>query len=115
METLSGNLLADIPVRSKDEVVTTLLSRAEGRIERIVSTGQVSPADFWYDQAWAEWVIVMSGGATLQFADTDELYRMGRGDYAFIAPHRLHRVAWTDPNVPTVWLAIHFGGGPAVG
>jgi cupin 2 domain-containing protein len=112
METLFGNLLADIPARCQDEVVTTLISRAGNRIERIVSTGQTSPVDFWYDQAWAEWVIVMSGGATLQFDGTDEPYHMGPGDYVFIAPRRRHRVAWTDPNGPTIWLAIHFDGMP---
>jgi cupin 2 domain-containing protein len=24
-----------------------------------------------------------------------------------IAPHRRHRVEWTDPDAPTVWLAVH--------
>ncbi len=24
-------------------------------------------------------------------------------------PHRRHRVEWTTPDEPTVWLAVHYG------
>ena len=26
-----------------------------------------------------------------------------------IDAHRRHRVAWTTPDEPTIWLAVHFG------
>jgi len=29
-------------------------------------------------------------------------------DWLDIAPHRRHRVDWTDPMIPTVWLAIFY-------
>ena len=45
------NLYADLPKeRLPDELFATLLSRDGIRIERIVSTGQASPSEFWYDQ-----------------------------------------------------------------
>jgi cupin 2 domain-containing protein len=30
------------------------------------------------------------------------------GDFIDIAPHRRHRVDWTHPDEPTIWLAIHY-------
>jgi cupin 2 domain-containing protein len=113
METTFGSLLADVPARSDDEVVTPLVGTPAIRIERIVSTGQASPPDFWYDQPWAEWVMVVAGAATVRFADAPEPCRLGPGDYLLIAPHRRHRVEWTDPATPTVWLAVHFAAEPA--
>jgi cupin 2 domain-containing protein len=82
---------------------------ANVRIERIVSTGQSSPSGFWYDQGWAEWVLLVAGNAAVQFADEAEPRRLTAGDYLFIAAHRRHRVTWTDPGQPTVWLAVHVG------
>ena len=54
-----GNLLADVPATLGGEELRTLLTTADLRIERIVSTGQASPPGFWYDQDWAEWVLVL--------------------------------------------------------
>jgi cupin 2 domain-containing protein len=33
---------------------------------------------------------------------------MRPGDHVQIPAHRRHRVAWTDPEQLTVWVAIHF-------
>ena len=63
----TGNLFADIPARLAQEEITTLMSSADLRIERIVSRGQSSPPGFWYDQPQAEWVIVLAGCAELTF------------------------------------------------
>jgi cupin 2 domain-containing protein len=104
-----GNLLAGLGPSSSDEVFQDLLKLPGVRIERIVSTGQASPPGFWYDQDWAEWVMVVSGGAAVQFADEAEARVLGAGDYLFIAAGRRHRVAWTDASQPTVWLAVHVG------
>jgi cupin 2 domain-containing protein len=30
------------------------------------------------------------------------------GDWVDIAPHRRHRVDWTDPEVATIWLAVFY-------
>jgi cupin 2 domain-containing protein len=53
-----GNLLAALPARLDAEQIIVLLEYENLRIERIVSTGQASPPGFWYDQPWAEWVLV---------------------------------------------------------
>ena len=63
------NLFDDLPQHLPQEVVQILVRAADVRIERIVSHGQASPADFWYDQAQHEWVIVLKGAARLQFED----------------------------------------------
>ncbi len=59
--TLPTNLFADLPAHLPAELVTKLLDTADVRIERIISHGHASPADFWYDQPQAEWVIVLKG------------------------------------------------------
>jgi cupin 2 domain-containing protein len=106
-----GNLLAGIDPPASGEVFQDLLKLAGVRIERIVSTGQSSPPGFWYDQGWAEWVLVVSGSARVQFEDEPEPRQLGVGDYLYIEPNRRHRVTWTDPDLPTVWLAVHAGEG----
>jgi cupin 2 domain-containing protein len=107
----AGNLFAGIAHDAQDERFDTLVERGGVRIERIVSTGQASPPGFWYDDAREEWVVLLAGAATLEFEDTAEPpRRILPGDYVHIPPHCRHRVAWTDPTVPSVWLAVYFGG-----
>jgi cupin 2 domain-containing protein len=101
------NLLRDLPAATAGEIVDVLASSQAVRIERIVSRGQASPAGFWYDQAEAEFVVVLAGAARLQFADGETL-PLGPGDWVDIAAHRRHRVEWTDPQKPTVWLAVFY-------
>ena len=105
----AGNLFADLPPEAADEQVTDLL-RAQGlRIERIVSHGQASPPGFWYEQDEGEWVLLLAGAARLLFADEAEARLLRPGDCLDIAPHRRHRVEWTDPGAATVWLAAFYG------
>ena len=106
-----GNLLAGIDPSASGEVFQDLLKLPGVRIERIASTGQSSPPGFWYDQGWAEWVLVVSGSAGVQFEDEPEPRQLGAGDYLYIAPNRRHRVTWTGPDLPTVWLTVHVGEG----
>jgi cupin 2 domain-containing protein len=103
-----GNLLASLPARLGAEQIITLVANENLRIERIVSTGQASPRGFWYDQPWAEWVLVLAGAAGLVFEGEAEPRVLRPGDYLLIPAHRRHRVAWTDPEQPTVWLAVHY-------
>ena len=90
------------------ELADALLSRPGLRIERIVSQGQASPAGFWYDQAEGEWVLVLAGAARLRFEDEPNARLLGPGDWLDIAPRRRHRVDWTAPAVPTIWLAVFY-------
>lgn len=100
------NLLHDIPASLAEEFVTVLAENAHMRIERIVSHGQASPEGFWYDQDEHEWVVVLEGAARLEFED--ETIELVRGDFVNIAAHRKHRVAWTTPLEPTIWLAVFY-------
>jgi cupin 2 domain-containing protein len=106
---MAGNLFAGLPAAAEAaERLETLLARPGLRIERIVSTGQASPAGFWYQQADAEWVILLAGEALLRFEDEAEACRLHAGDWLYIEPGRRHRVEWTDPATATVWLAVHY-------
>ena len=103
-----GNLFADLPTASAaEEVFDTLLDRPGLRIEHIVSTGQASPEGFWYDQPEDEWVVLLAGSAGLRFEDEEDARTLQPGDWVLIPAHARHRVEWTDPTAPTVWLAVH--------
>ena len=106
--TGSGNLLTNLPPALPDEVLTTLLDAPGVRIERIVSHGQASPTGFWFDQNQHEWVVVLQGAARLQIAGEPAI-ELQVGDFLNIPAHRKHRVEWTTPDQPTIWLAVHYG------
>lgn len=106
MTILHPRLLQDVPTALDAEQVDELLRRPNLRIERIVSTGQASDEGSWYDQAEHEWVIVLSGRAKLRYQSEDTEIELGPGDAVFIPAHTKHRVAWTTPDEPTVWLAL---------
>jgi cupin 2 domain-containing protein len=102
------NIFHDVQAKRADEEIIPLLRRAGLRIERIVSTGQASPPDFWYDQPEDEWVILLAGSAGLTIeGEADRT--LAPGDYVFLPAGNRHRVTWTDADRPTVWLAVHFG------
>jgi cupin 2 domain-containing protein len=102
------NLFDSVPDTGAAECVDILLTRPGIRFERIVSFGQADPPGFWYDQEEGEWVLVLAGAARLRFADESEARLLGPGDWLDIVPHRRHRVEWTDPMTPTIWLAIFY-------
>ena len=102
------NLLRDLPDASAAETTEELASRPGLRIERIVSLGQASPPGFWYDQDETEWIVLLAGAARLRFADENQLRDLAAGDWVEIAAHRRHRIEWTDPDQPTVWLAVFY-------
>ena len=105
-----ANVFDALPVPGTDEAFEVLLARAGLRIERIVSNGHASPPGFWYDQPQGEWLIVVAGAARLRFEDEPEARSLRPGDCLDIAARRRHRVEWTDPAAPTIWIAVHYGG-----
>lgn len=102
-----GNLLADLPAALPQELFETLAGGNGVRIERILSQGQASPADFWYDQAENEYVLLMQGAARIAFAEGAEV-ALAPGDWLNLPAHCRHRVAWTDPEQITIWLAVFY-------
>jgi cupin 2 domain-containing protein len=103
----SFNLFADLRQQMPDELITTLLEAANIRIEWIVSHGQASPEGFWYDQDQHEWVIVLKGAARIRFEDG--IVEMKPGNFINIPAHQKHRVEWTMPDGPTIWLPVIYG------
>lgn len=102
------NILDDVPSDLPEEITQEILSSGNIRIERIVSRGQSSPDNFWYDQEENEWVMVIKGKAALKFYNEAKLCELKEGDYLNIPSHKKHRVEWTDPESETIWLAVFY-------
>lgn len=103
----TGNLYDDPGTPGPEERVTELVARDGARVERIVSTGQATPAGEWYDQADDEFVVLLAGEAGLTFADSGDTHALMPGDWFWIPAHCRHRVAWTSHAPAAVWLAVH--------
>jgi cupin 2 domain-containing protein len=104
MET--ANLLAGFPAHLPQELTETLVRAGHVRIQRIVSRGHASPAEFWYDQDENEFVLLIQGAARLRFEDA--VLDVKAGDWIDIPAHRKHRVEWTTPNETSIWLAVFY-------
>ena len=92
----------------------------------IICILQVSEEGFWYDQDEHEFVLVLQGAARLvlelsgrmdgggaEGAPISKVLDLKPGDWTFLPAHCRHRVAWTDPDVVTVWLAVFWSPGLA--
>ena len=99
------SLLRDLPAGAETaERFEDLLTRPGVRIERIVSSGQSTAPGEWMEQAWEEWVLLVSGRAGLTLEGGAPL-TLSPGDHLLIPAHCRHRVDFTA--TPTVWLAAH--------
>ncbi|MDP5291263.1 cupin domain-containing protein [Oceanimonas sp. CHS3-5] len=99
------NLFHPLPADMTEERFENLLATPHVRIERIVSQGHTSPAQGWYDQDEDEWVLVLTGSGTLEFED-GRRQMLAPGDHLYIPAHQKHRVCYTAPDEPTIWLAV---------
>ena len=108
MDFIKRNIFRDIPHDLPEELVEIIAERNTTKIVRIVSKGQNSPADFWYDQAKNEFVMLLRGKAGLVFEGENNVITMEPGDYINIPAHAKHRVEWTDLIENTVWLAVYY-------
>jgi cupin 2 domain-containing protein len=105
----AGSLLAGLPdVPLAKEITDILADARDVRIERIVSTGQVTPEGEWYDQDSDEWVLVVSGAARLRIEGEAADRELAAGDWVLLPAHCRHRVTWTQAEPPTLWLAVHY-------
>ncbi len=105
------NLFSDLPKDMPQEVSEVILETETFRKERILSRGHSSPEGFWFDQERDELVFLLKGRAGLKFRGRTGLITLKPGDYIRIPAHVEHRVAWTDPDQETIWLAVHYDKG----
>ncbi|MEM7399894.1 MAG: cupin domain-containing protein [Pseudomonadota bacterium] len=112
----SGALCAGLPIGPQTaELFERLIETPGLLVERIVSTGQITPEDDWYDQSRDEFVLLVSGGARLRIENETDDRELAPGDWLLLPAHCRHRVTWTQAEPPTIWLAVHFDevpGGP---
>ena len=101
------NIFNLIPDEIDEEVFTPLIEKGNLKIERILSKGHTSPKQGWYDQKQDEWVIVLQGSATIEYENGVSTH-LDKGDFISIPAHTKHRVTWTNPNIVTIWLAVHY-------
>jgi len=95
----------NLPKLPITEELTTIFAESDSvRIERIVSTGQVSD---WYDQDETEFIALLEGNATLEF-ESGKSVDLSKGDTLLIAPHERHRVSYTSSEPPCVWLCVFY-------
>ena len=100
------NIFDNIIRNKQSEEFNEILKQDNVRIERIVSNGQTSRENFWYDQEENEFVMVLEGDSIIEFEN--EAVELKKGDYLNIESHRKHRVKYTDINKPTIWLAVFY-------
>ena len=95
----------DLPKLSLPEELTTILAESCNiRIERIVSTGQVSN---WYDQDETEFVVLLEGSAVIEYENGNKV-DVAKGDTILIKPHERHRVSYTSTEPPCIWLCVFY-------
>jgi len=97
--------LFDLPKLPLPEELVTILAENENvRIERIISTGQVSD---WYDQAETEFVVLLEGSAEIEY-ENGRAIALSKGDTLIIQPHEKHRVSFTSSEPPCIWLCVFY-------
>ena len=108
MEHTVNNVLSGLPDAAREEIFTTLLQTGFFYLERIVSSGQITPPGTWLTQDRNEWVLLLQGRAKMRFESSDSFYDLKPGDAVLIPAGCSHRVEWTHPDQKTVWLALHY-------
>lgn len=93
--------------RGSEELFETLCKDKNIHIEKIISNGQTTPKDKWYDSSRNEWVVLVQGKATLEM-EKGKLIHLSAGDYLLIPAGQKHRVSYTSSNPHCIWLAVHF-------
>ena len=101
-----GSLFALPEPLAAHELFERLVAGDGVLIERIVSTGQATPAAEWLEQDRDEWVALLDGEAELVYDDGSRL-RLVAGDHVVIPAGERHRVEWTRADPPCIWLAVH--------
>ena len=100
------NIFEKIKIDKKDEQFFEIFKNDKIKIEKIVSNGQKSPKDFWYEQDKSEKILLLSGFAILEFEDFE--IELKKGDCLNIDVFLKHRVKFTSVDEPTIWFAVSY-------
>jgi len=92
---------------SGDEIFENIYADKKIKIERIISTGQITPENEWLSDKQPEWVILLQGNAIIMLESKEEVL-LDKGDYLFIPAGVKHRVEYTSSEPESIWLAFHF-------
>jgi cupin 2 domain-containing protein len=85
--------------------LTEILAESESvRIEKIISSGQISD---WYDQSESEFIALLSGESIIEFDDGNSI-SLSKGDTLLIKPHKRHRVSFTSTDPVCIWLCVFY-------
>ena len=100
------NIFEQIIVDKNEERFFEIFKNETIKIEKIVSNGQTSPENFWYEQEKSEFVLLLEGFAILEFEN--RIVELKKGDCLNIEAYEKHRVKFTSLDEPTVWFAVFY-------
>ncbi len=100
------NIFDEISIDKEDEKFFEIFKNDVIRVEKIVSNGQKSPQNFWYEQEKSEYILLLEGFAILEFEDCE--CELKKGDCLNIPAMQKHRVKFTTTDEPTIWFAIFY-------
>ena len=89
------------------ELFQPIISNDNILIERIISSGQSTPAGQWLEDDRNEWVVLLQGESEISFEDRINR-TLNAGDHIFIEKNKKHRVVRTSENPLCIWLAVYY-------
>lgn len=100
------NIFDKIIVDKEEENFFEIFKNETIKIEKIVSNGQKSPENFWYEQEKSEFILLLEGFAILEFENRE--VELKKGDCINIKAMEKHRVKFTSLDEPTIWFAVFY-------
>ena len=100
------NIFEKIIVDKTEEFFFEIFKNETIKIEKIVSNGQASLENFWYEQKENEYILLLEGFAILEFENRE--VELKKGDCLNIEAMEKHRVKFTSLNEPTIWFTVFY-------
>lgn len=100
------NIFEQIIVDKKEEIFFEIFKNKTIKVEKIVSNGQKSPENFWYEQDKSEFILLLEGFAILEFEN--RVVELKKGDCLNIEAYQKHKVKFTSLDEPTIWFAVFY-------
>ena len=100
------NIFEEIIIDKNEEKFFEIFKNETIIVEKIVSNGQKSPDNFWYEQEQREFILLIEGFAILEFENKE--VELKKGDCLNIEAMEKHRVKFTSLDESTIWLAVFY-------